>query len=99
MGRSGVRSNTTKHALYASQAERAGLEYVIVRRDSGRRSQRVADKVSFSLTQGETNSFSLHGVPGVSDSAEAAIWLADYALQAATLNVKEVDFHGGVGFA
>jgi hypothetical protein len=49
MGRSGVRSNTTKHALYASQAERAGLEYVIVRRDSGRRSQQVADKVSFSL--------------------------------------------------
>jgi hypothetical protein len=41
----------------------------------------------------------LHGVPGVSDSAEAAIWLADYALQAAMLNVKEVDFHGGVGFA
>lgn len=35
----------------------------------------------------------------MSDSAEAAIWLADYALQAATLNVKQVDFHGGVGFA
>lgn len=49
--------------------------------------------------QGETNSFSLHGLSGVSDPAEAAIWLADYALQAATLNVKEVDFHGGVGFA
>lgn len=35
----------------------------------------------------------------MSDSAEAAIWLADYALQAATLNVKELNFHGGVGFA
>ncbi|KAJ9118457.1 hypothetical protein QFC24_006103 [Naganishia onofrii] len=77
MGRSGVRGNTTKHALYSSQAERAGLQYVI----------------------GETNSFSLHGTPGVSDSAEAAIWLADYVLQAATLNVQQLDFHGGVGFA
>ncbi|KAJ9093752.1 hypothetical protein QFC20_007059 [Naganishia adeliensis] len=47
-----------------------------------------AEGAGFEYVIGGTN-ISLHGVPGVSDSAEASIWIEDYALQAATLNVKE----------
>ncbi|KAI1792639.1 hypothetical protein LXA43DRAFT_330161 [Ganoderma leucocontextum] len=47
---------------------------------------------------GETNSIACHGAPGVSDSAGAALWVADYTLQAATLGIKDAYFHGGIGF-
>ncbi|KAF8316382.1 hypothetical protein DL93DRAFT_2056457 [Clavulina sp. PMI_390] len=47
---------------------------------------------------GETNSYSCHGAPGVSDTAGAAIWTLDYVLQAATHAVRRVYFHNGVGF-
>lgn len=35
---------------------------------------------------------------GVSNTAGAAIWLLDYTLQAASLNIKEVYYHHGIGF-
>ncbi|KAF8309017.1 glycoside hydrolase family 79 protein [Clavulina sp. PMI_390] len=47
---------------------------------------------------GETNSYSCHGAPGVSDTAGAAIWTLDYVLQAATAGIRKVFFHDGVGF-
>jgi hypothetical protein len=47
---------------------------------------------------GETNSYSCHGAPGVSNTAGAAIWALDYLLYAATLNIKRVHFHDGIGF-
>ncbi|KAF8309020.1 glycoside hydrolase family 79 protein [Clavulina sp. PMI_390] len=47
---------------------------------------------------GETNSYSCHGAPGVSDTAGAAIWTLDYALQAASTGIRKVFFHDGVGF-
>lgn len=39
-----------------------------------------------------------HGMPGVSNSAAAALWVIDYALQAATLGVDTLHFHAGVGY-
>ncbi|KZV85884.1 glycoside hydrolase family 79 protein [Exidia glandulosa HHB12029] len=47
---------------------------------------------------GETNSYACHGAPGVSNTAGAAIWLIDYTLQAASLNIEEVYYHHGIGF-
>ena len=46
----------------------------------------------------ETNSIACHGAPGVSNTAGAALWTIDYTLQAATLGIKELFFHEGVGF-
>jgi len=39
-----------------------------------------------------------HGAPGISNTAEAAIWAVDYMLQAATLGVSRVHFHNGLGY-
>jgi hypothetical protein len=39
-----------------------------------------------------------HGAPGLSNTAEAAIWAIDYMLQAATLGVSRVHFHNGLGY-
>lgn len=48
---------------------------------------------------GETNSFANHGAPNVSNAGEAAVWIVDFALQAATLNVERAYFHNGIGYA
>jgi hypothetical protein len=40
-----------------------------------------------------------HGVPGISDSAEAAIWLLDFGLNAAANGIARMFMHEGVGFA
>ncbi|GLB40573.1 putative glycosyl hydrolase family 79 C-terminal beta domain [Lyophyllum shimeji] len=47
---------------------------------------------------GETNSYSCHGAPGVSNSADAALWRLDYALYATQIGISKVFFHQGVGF-
>ncbi|KAL8283989.1 hypothetical protein RQP46_005102 [Phenoliferia psychrophenolica] len=47
---------------------------------------------------GETNSYANHGEPGVSNSAEAAIWAVDHLLQSASLGVERLHFHHGVGY-
>ncbi|TFY74559.1 hypothetical protein EWM64_g9455 [Hericium alpestre] len=47
---------------------------------------------------GETNSYSCHGAPGVSNVAGTALWGLDYALFAAQLGVQRVHFHEGVGY-
>lgn len=47
---------------------------------------------------GETNSYSCHGAPGVSNTAGAAIWAIDYILYAAQLNISRVHFHDGIGY-
>lgn len=39
-----------------------------------------------------------HGAPGISNTAEAAIWAVDYMLQAATLGASRVHFHNGLGY-
>ena len=46
----------------------------------------------------ETNSIACQGAPGVSNTAGAALWTIDYTLQAATLGIKELFFHQGVGY-
>jgi len=47
---------------------------------------------------GETNSYSCHGAPGVSDTAGAALWALDYSLFASQIGISTVHFHAGVGF-
>ncbi|KAF5359624.1 hypothetical protein D9756_003262 [Leucocoprinus leucothites] len=47
---------------------------------------------------GETNSFSCHGAPGVSNTAGAALWSLDYALFATQIEASRVFFHEGIGF-
>ncbi|KAH6909159.1 hypothetical protein BKA70DRAFT_1277653 [Coprinopsis sp. MPI-PUGE-AT-0042] len=47
---------------------------------------------------GETNSFSCHGAPGVSNVAGAALWTLDYLLSAAQAGISRVFFHQGIGF-
>ncbi|KAJ9120910.1 hypothetical protein QFC22_002845 [Naganishia vaughanmartiniae] len=46
---------------------------------------------------GETNSLARGGVSGISNAAEASIWLVDYALHAACLGLKRLHFHHRVG--
>ncbi|KAF9522314.1 hypothetical protein CPB83DRAFT_911422 [Crepidotus variabilis] len=47
---------------------------------------------------GETNSYSCHGAPGVSNTAGAAIWTLDYLLFASQIGISKVFFHEGIGF-
>ncbi|KAJ7635010.1 glycoside hydrolase family 79 protein [Roridomyces roridus] len=47
---------------------------------------------------GETNSFSCHGAPGVSNAAGAALWTLDYALYASQIGISHVYFHEGIGY-
>lgn len=47
---------------------------------------------------GETNSYSCHGAPGVSNTAGAALWALDYALYAGQVNISRVFFHEGIGY-
>ncbi|KAF7975744.1 hypothetical protein HWV62_8733 [Athelia sp. TMB] len=47
---------------------------------------------------GETNSYSCHGAPGVSNTAGAALWAIDYILYAAQIGISRVHFHDGIGY-
>ncbi|KDR78214.1 hypothetical protein GALMADRAFT_155191 [Galerina marginata CBS 339.88] len=47
---------------------------------------------------GETNSYSCHGAPGVSNTAGAALWTLDYALFAPQIGISRVYFHVGIGY-
>ncbi|PIL22452.1 hypothetical protein GSI_15140 [Ganoderma sinense ZZ0214-1] len=47
---------------------------------------------------GEMNSIACHGAPGVSNTAGAALWTIEFTLQAATLGIKELFFHEGIGY-
>jgi hypothetical protein len=58
----------------------------------------AAKKEGLDFYFGETNSISCHGAPGVSDAAAAALWFVDYSLYAATLGVKRMFYHEGVGY-
>jgi hypothetical protein len=47
---------------------------------------------------GETNSYSCHGAPGVSNTGGAALWALDYTLYASQLGISRVHFHEGIGY-
>ncbi|KAF8900153.1 glycoside hydrolase family 79 protein [Gymnopilus junonius] len=47
---------------------------------------------------GETNSYSCHGAPGVSNTAGAALWTLDYVLFASQIGISRVFFHEGIGY-
>ncbi|KAJ7494595.1 glycoside hydrolase family 79 protein [Mycena galericulata] len=47
---------------------------------------------------GETNSYSCHGAPGVSNTAGASLWTLDYALFASQIGISRAFFHDGIGY-
>ncbi|KAH9215802.1 hypothetical protein DL95DRAFT_499780 [Leptodontidium sp. 2 PMI_412] len=47
---------------------------------------------------GETNSYGNHGQPGLSNTVEAAVWMTDWLLLAASIGIERVHFHHGLGF-
>jgi hypothetical protein len=51
----------------------------------------------FQYTPDQPPFHSSGGVSGISNAAEAAIWLVDYALHAACLGLKRLHFHHRVG--
>lgn len=57
-----------------------------------------AQKSNIPFLLGETNTFSGHGQPGVSNSAAAALWMVDYSLQAASIGITGLQFHQGIGY-
>ncbi|KAF4963182.1 hypothetical protein FSARC_8760 [Fusarium sarcochroum] len=52
----------------------------------------------YSLAEGETNSYANHGQPGLSNTVEGAVWMADWMLHGASLGIERMHFHHGVGF-
>jgi len=58
----------------------------------------AAHSAGMTYVLGETNSFANHGVPGVSNTAEAAIWGIDHLLYSASIGVDSLHFHNGVGY-
>lgn len=54
--------------------------------------------VGLEYVLGETNSYSCHGAPGVSNTAGAALWGLDYALFSTQLGISRVYFHEGIGY-
>ncbi|THH14807.1 hypothetical protein EW146_g5586 [Bondarzewia mesenterica] len=59
---------------------------------------KVVQNTGLAYVLGETNSYSCHGAPGVSNTAGAALWALDYALFASQLGISRVYFHEGVGY-
>ena len=60
-------------------------------------SANLASRVNLPLVLGETNTYNHHGFPGVSNTAAAALWIIDYALQAASIGLSGINLHEGVG--
>ncbi|KAF7970112.1 hypothetical protein HWV62_24994 [Athelia sp. TMB] len=58
----------------------------------------ATQKQGLAYVLGETNSYSCHGAPGVSNTAGAALWALDYALYAPQIGISRVFFHEGVGY-
>lgn len=95
MSKAAVRSNLTLFGDDIDATHAQGFTYVL-----GFVSHPSEDSIICKLIPNfsETGSIACHGAPGVSNTAGAALWVIDYTLQAATLGMKEVYFHEGVGF-
>ncbi len=70
---------------------------VVLRMSSGASLPHDSSQMPLTTTHSETNNIACHGAPGVSNTAGAALWTIDYALQAASLGIKELFFHEGIG--
>uniref|UniRef100_A0A0D2XRG6 Beta-glucuronidase C-terminal domain-containing protein n=1 Tax=Fusarium oxysporum (strain Fo5176) TaxID=660025 RepID=A0A0D2XRG6_FUSOF len=46
----------------------------------------------------ETNSYANHGIPGLSNTVEGALWMVDWILLGASIGVERLYMHHGVGF-
>ncbi|GFZ47051.1 hypothetical protein JCM24511_04277 [Saitozyma sp. JCM 24511] len=59
---------------------------------------KAARSNGLSFILGETNSYANHGMLGISNTAETAIWATDYILQAASMGIERLHFHHGFGY-
>lgn len=59
----------------------------------------AAKSVGTKFFMGETNSAACHGLPGVSDTLGAALWMLDYSLTGATMGIDGLNFHNGLNFS
>ncbi|EEB91400.1 hypothetical protein MPER_10243 [Moniliophthora perniciosa FA553] len=55
-------------------------------------------RLGLSYVLGETNSYSCHGAPNVSNTAGAALWSLTYSLAAACVGIERVHLHQGIGY-
>lgn len=58
----------------------------------------AANSHGLPLILGETNSYSCHGAPNVSNTAGAALWALDYALFSPQAGIPRLHFHDGIGY-
>lgn len=96
MTKATIRSNLTSFSPDIAAVRAQGLDYVL------------GSDLSFPSTlylllnfinfYSETNSYSCHGAPGVSNTAGAALWTLDYTLFASQIGVSRVHFHEGIGY-
>ncbi|KAF6821810.1 hypothetical protein CPLU01_12378 [Colletotrichum plurivorum] len=59
---------------------------------------RAVRSVSLDYVLAETNSYANHGQPGLSNTAESALWATDWMLLGASSGIQRLHFHHGVGF-
>jgi len=100
MNKAHVRGNLSHYETDIAATNKAGLTYILVSYKQIRR-QKTSIICKFTIVfeiKGETNSYSCHGAPGLSNTAGAAVWGVDYTLQAAKLNIKRCHFHNGIGY-
>ncbi|KAL0930106.1 uncharacterized protein CTRU02_214926 [Colletotrichum truncatum] len=64
-------------------------------RTAGIRSVR---SVGLDYVLAETNSYANHGIPGLSNTVESALWATDWLLLGASTGIQRLHFHHGVGF-
>ncbi|KAH8602060.1 hypothetical protein B0O99DRAFT_499955 [Bisporella sp. PMI_857] len=76
------------------------MDKISVRANMTIRAEGIAAVRSMGLKYilGETNSYGNHGQPGLSNTVEAALWMTDWLLLAASRGIERVHFHHGLGF-
>ncbi|KAJ3341158.1 hypothetical protein HDU93_005567 [Gonapodya sp. JEL0774] len=57
------------------------------------------ESAGLELVMGETNTAARHGIIGISNAAEGIIYLVDYSLQLASVGIKRLHLHNGLGYA
>ncbi|KAJ5826134.1 hypothetical protein N7474_003272 [Penicillium riverlandense] len=96
---SGSKYNLTSLPVYAENAEdlvnKANIRSNLAPYAASAHS---AQRAGIPFVLGETNSFSGHGSPGVSNAAAQALWMIDYSLQAASIGATGIYYHQGVGY-
>lgn len=101
MTKANIRGNLSNFSPDVTAVRAKGLDYVLgyaISFSIITRRPLLTDEFYVPFSSSETNSFSCHGAPGVSNTAGSALWTLDYALFAAQMGISRVHFHEGIGF-